>query len=98
MPLVKSLLETGGPQEPHLALQMEDGWVGLPPGARFLIVTQPGRADRAIPVFLAKVTRDTIHFRCNCGQPECTRVLVYKVTARGYHPEATRRRAVAEEA
>lgn len=86
MPFEPSKLEGEAPKEPHLAVFMEDGWVALPKGARFLIVRDPKRVDRIIPVFLAKVDQKQLVFRCNCGQHNCTRVLRYQLKAEGHHP------------
>jgi hypothetical protein len=76
-----------GTDKPHLVLMTgpEDA-IAIPLGAKMFIVVDPDRADRIIPVFLANITRDALTFRCNCGQPKCTRVLSYKVRASGHHP------------
>lgn len=60
----------------------------LPPGAQLILVPDPERLDRATPVFLAKLTREKLVFRCNCGNPRCTRVLEYTLAVKGEHPKS----------
>ncbi len=93
MPLVETLAGEV-PKEAHLAVMLSlDGFTPLPIGAKFLIVQDPARADRTIPVFLARVTKDLLVFRCNCGQGNCTRVLSYKLRVAGRHPTKIQGRA-----
>lgn len=78
---------TNGPKDPCLVLLTGKGaGTILPIGANFIIIADPEKADRQIPVVLVKVTRDVLAFRCNCGEPSCTRVMEYRLKVKGHHP------------
>ena len=87
MPFQKPAFEGEAPKTAHLALMVgPTEALAIPPGAKLFIVTDPERADRIIPVYLAKVTRRELVFRCNCSNPKCTRVLKYQLKVEGFHP------------
>lgn len=87
MPFERDELDRGLPDKPCLAVFSGPGEIiTLPVGARMLLIFDPSRPDRVHPVFLAKVSREKLYFRCNCGQGKCTRVFEYALTIKGNHP------------
>lgn len=100
MPIVthSERLEGRKPKGNHLAL-LTDATTGsaiaIPVGATMFLITNPDHVDGVIPMFLVKVDKRQIVFRCACGNPTCTRVLKYKLIVEGRHPP-TQRAAVAE--
>lgn len=83
------------PGGPHLAVVTGPGQaLALTPamsrpdrsGPRMFLVFDPTREDRKVPVIFAKMTREKLVFKCNCGQPSCNATYVYKLTVEGHHP------------
>lgn len=90
MPIQKPTFDGETPQEPHLAVMVSEV-EALPiiPGMKLFLVFDPHRVDRVVPVYLAKFNRQNMVFRCNCGNPKCTRVLKYQLKVEGHHPAST---------
>ena len=87
MPIVEESTRIEAPREPHLGLLVRGGTVcPIPPGAMIYVVEDPTRADKVMPLVLAKVSAKAIDFVCGCGQPKCSRRIRYRAEKSGHHP------------
>lgn len=83
---------------PHLGLMMGDGSVmRIPRGATLLVIEDPTRLDKVLPLILTKVSMKAIDFTCACGNPDCTRKLRYRAERAGYHPSMHQRKSTIQE-
>jgi hypothetical protein len=80
---------TGAPEGAHLAVvtSATGEALAVPVGATIFLVEDPTRPDKIIPMILTKVSTKTWRFLCGCGQRECNRVMEYRLTAKGHHPD-----------
>lgn len=79
------------PSVPHLGLVAmdSDGPYTMPvkPGDIMAIIMDPKDAVRGIyPIALVKVTPKRLEFMCPCGNPMCTRRVVFTGVWSGVHP------------
>lgn len=82
------------PKEPHLALVTkgvanELVLSGLPTGGMMAIVMDPKDMQRGIFMMaIEKIAFKRMEFSCACGNPSCTRKVVFNGTYSGFHPQS----------